>query len=749
MSAPNEHAEYTRVFARVFCAELDYVQSRRERLGLDTRPLVRERQRLHQILRELGDRDPDTNPDRDRDAPRVDVRPSSDAGLVGLALSGGGIRSATFNLGLLQALAKRGILRYCDYLSTVSGGGYIGSCLSSLLDNPDTSVEEANFPFRFERDKDPDERKEVKWLRRFSNYLAPDKSIFGWDVWRMIGMYLSGLVLTNVVPFSVGLLIAYGIHLIVVKVTAPLQLARMLLLGSLGVFGVMVIVRWLATLRNLGHAARRVREYVQAYLAAVVAFLGALSGLITLAYYLPAAKSEAYNLLHGVSLASLVGLLTGLVKSESKWVQRLLGGVFRIAWIAVLPVLFAELLRWLWITRAFETSVLGLPWPIVVSVLLLLVSLTINTNRISLHHFYRDRLSEAYIIKRVQKSDGPEPVETIVSNEPLTMARLHAHPNGAPYHLINVTLNVPDTRDRYLRGRGADLFVFSKLYGGAESTGYRRTDHYEKGETRLATAMAISGAAASPQMGTSTSPILTFLMTLLNVRLNRWMPNPRLKHAPMVTLWPYYFFKELLRKTKETDSLLNLSDGGHHENLGFYMLIMRGCRYIIASDAAADPDFAMKDLANLFRKVRIDFGVDVDMDLSGLRPGGGMRYTPQHYAVGKIRYPDGKKGVLVYIKSSLTGREPEDLLAYRRRNPSFPDESTADQFFDEPQFESYRKLGDLTGREVFSQEEVFATLKRKPDEEGFLDEFFQALERRYREFCARVGQEGQSKRASA
>src|SRR5215510_14152631 len=53
--------------------------------------------------------------------------------LIGLALSGGGIRSATTNLGILQALSRMGILKYVDYLSTVSGGGYIGSCLTSLL----------------------------------------------------------------------------------------------------------------------------------------------------------------------------------------------------------------------------------------------------------------------------------------------------------------------------------------------------------------------------------------------------------------------------------------------------------------------------------------------------------------------------------------------------------------------------------------------------------------------------------------
>lgn len=710
--AADEHPDYTRVFAEVFDAELEYIQSRRESVKLDQKPVVQERERLCQALK---------NPES-KHAPRLPVRPSSDAGLVGLALSGGGIRSATFNLGLLQALAKRGILRCCDYLSTVSGGGYIGSCFSSLLDNPEASVNENKFPFRFQRDEKADERKEVKWLRQHGNYLAPNQSFFGWDLWRMIGMYLSGLVLTNIVPFSLMILLAFVIYLIRGTGIEPIFLANILISISLIIFGVMVIARFVAGLFNLGFKWRQWRGYFLAYLAAPAAAAAALGVLIVLAVFLPEAKGKAFSLLDGVSLASAIGLIAGLFKSESKRVQRLLQFVFRIAWVALLPLLFAQLLRLLWATNAFQNAFqmelfglqMELPWLVVVALLLLVLSLFINTNRISLHHFYRDRLSEAYVINRDPESDA------IVSNEPLTLAGLHTHANGAPYQLINTTLNVPDSEDPYLIGRGTDFFVFSKLYCGGDSTGYRRTVKYDNGQTRLATALAISGAAASPQMGTSTSPILTFLMTLLNVRLNRWMPNPNLKHTPRFIFWPYYFVKELLGKGKETDRLLNLSDGGHHENLGIYPLIKRGCSLIIASDSAADPAFRMEDLANLLRKVRIDLGVDIEIDLRSLRQepqdprNPKIKNTPQHYAVGKIRYPRGPEGLLIYIKSSLTGREPEDLLAYRRRNPSFPDETTADQFFDEAQFESYRELGELTGEEVFSQEEVQTMLNQLP-----------------------------------
>ena len=77
--------------------------------------------------------------------------PSSHLGLAGLALSGGGIRSATFNLGVLQAFCKRGLFEQFDYLSTVSGGGYIGGTVSSLLANKDLRPAEPDFPLRHTR----------------------------------------------------------------------------------------------------------------------------------------------------------------------------------------------------------------------------------------------------------------------------------------------------------------------------------------------------------------------------------------------------------------------------------------------------------------------------------------------------------------------------------------------------------------------------------------------------------------------
>ena len=146
---------------------------------------------------------------------------------------------------------------------------------------------------------------------------------------------------------------------------------------------------------------------------------------------------------------------------------------------------------------------------------------------------------------------------------------------------------------------------------------------------------------------------------------------------------------------------VHLSDGAHFENLALYELVRRHCRYIIVSDCGADPEVTFEDFGNAVRRIREDFGVEIDIDLSPLMPDE-ARISKQHVAVGIISYdPRGDRkdnAILLYFKPTLTGDEPCDIAQYRTRNEDFPHESTGDQFYDEAQWESYRRLGEHAAR---------------------------------------------------
>jgi len=138
------------------------------------------------------------------------------ADLVGLAFSGGGIRSATFNLGVLQGLAAKRLLPVFDYLSTVSGGGYIGSWLVAWIRRRGwPEVQERLIPYR--RGKDREEQPEIAFLRNYSNYMTPRKGLFSADTWTLVTTYMRNLLL--------------NLLILMFALSAALVLPRLLILG--------------------------------------------------------------------------------------------------------------------------------------------------------------------------------------------------------------------------------------------------------------------------------------------------------------------------------------------------------------------------------------------------------------------------------------------------------------------------------------------------------------------------------------
>ncbi len=346
-----------------------------------------------------------------------------------------------------------------------------------------------------------------------------------------------------------------------------------------------------------------------------------------------------------------------------------------------------------------------------------------DPNALSLHGFYRARLVRAYL-----GATNPERIRDLLRNrEEVTEAkraddqRLQENQswrNGGPVHLISATLNLVGGSGIVPEQRVAEVFTLAPQYCGSARTGYRPTPLYAGGALTVGTAVAISGAAASPSMGRLTSTPLAMLMTFFNVRLGYWIANPEKSawRMPWTRLWLWHQLQEFFSQTTALRRFCFLSDGGHLENLGLYPLIRRRCRFIIVCDASADPQRKLDDLANAVRMVRADFACEIEFapgSLEAIRESvAGSQTSRCHSARATIRYADGSVGTLIYLKSSLTGDEPADVLAYARENLAFPHQTTADQFFDEAQFESYRRLGYHIAGEVFAALDPAAARQR-------------------------------------
>ncbi|HJQ30695.1 MAG TPA: patatin-like phospholipase family protein [Pyrinomonadaceae bacterium] len=288
-------------------------------------------------------------------------------------------------------------------------------------------------------------------------------------------------------------------------------------------------------------------------------------------------------------------------------------------------------------------------------------------------------------------------------------------------HVVNMTLNLVGGDRLAWQQRRAESFTSTPLHSGSLFVGYRRTREYGgRNGIKLGTAVAISGAAASSNMGYfSPSPFVTLVLTFFNARLGWWLGNPGVYGAdtfylshPRKALSP--IIDEAFGLTDDEHPYVLLSDGGHFENLGLYEMVLRRCRHIFVVDGSADPEGTYSDLGGAVRKIRIDLGVRIEFERPFPifpRPASEEDKEGQkggYVAVGRIYYGDadgdiyvpkaggGREplvGTLVYIKPAFYGTEPRDIYNYAKGNVTFPHESTADQFFDEPQFESHRALG--------------------------------------------------------
>jgi len=371
-------------------------------------------------------------------------------------------------------------------------------------------------------------------------------------------------------------------------------------------------------------------------------------------------------------------------------------------------------------------------WMMALAALAFVLQWRVDVNVFSLGPLYRNRLLRCYLGASRQSGRRPHAFTGFDRNDDLPLADLAGPATSTgptrpqrPYPIVNTAINLTTGQKLAWQQRKAGSFVFSPLYcgyqmpdeGGTRWSGrYCATQEYVSGPTRvvrrgsiaLSNAVTISGAAASPNAGYHSSPTVAFLLTVFSVRLGSWFQNPRRpevwrRPGPSHGLKP--LLSELFGMSNDRSDFVYLSDGGHFENLGIYELVRRRCRFIIACDAGCDPNSNFEDLGNAIRKCRIDLGVDIEIDTRALQPLGDQRLSQHYCALGVLRYdrinPTAGVGYILYIKAAMSGDEPQDVVQYRREHPEFPHQTTADQFFDEPQFESYRRLGLHIGDTLF------------------------------------------------
>jgi hypothetical protein len=798
---------------------------------------------------------------------------------VGLALSGGGIRSATFNLGVLQSLARLGILLRMDYLSTVSGGGYIGSCLSSLLshrrgrhggtprtgrgayvyrqgDTPYFGTTQPLFPFNPDATTQPalrefNGRDEVRHLRTHGDFIITRRWILSREVLRAVGNLLGG-IFYHLLIFTLFLVAFSGIYWGTVLLMTGSTLANIVQLPPAGYVLALLdwplsggVARWAlfwsvaigaaVTFASFfiaglvpyvlpervfyveGQSVEESREYTSLWAMFIVSLITAT--FVTWHYVARTGPRLSYLLLPlgvyvgGQATALLLHPFVSISKRFMRndrsrfaaakgifnyltaislvvvWIPYLaywvygagfslrtigswLGSVVAARFLVMIKGASAAVPATSWMGRLTSLSVglrnallavcvvvillggvvlvcaalIGLTPPGAAPVLLVFavgftalgffgaLGVALDFNSLSLHYFYRDRLAETYLQTFVPRADARRVGFQVPMRDDAEMPLTHVHGvahgeevaglpavTASPLHLVVTALNLTSSRDMARRDRKSDYFVFSRLHCGSETTGYMDSARYRSGETKLARAMTISGAAASSAMGSRTFLAQSFALTLLNVRLGQWIENPRYKDGRYAhrmeggVFWPHYLLREILGATNANRRLVNLSDGGHTgDNLGICPLLKRRCAIIVAGDAEADPTHTFGSLTEALRQIYIDENVVVDIDLDELRLDAATGRTRSHHALGVIHYPrvvdeTGREifppetGYLIVLKSSLVGNEPATVLNYRQENADFPHQTTGDQFFDDDQFESYRALGEAVAFTTFGK----------------------------------------------
>jgi hypothetical protein len=740
----------------------------------------------------------------------------------GLAISGGGIRSASFALGVMQTFlnekpgnardAEERCFDRFDYMSTVSGGGYIGSAVSWLkfhyrksgnwrrfLGASDLGTRSAEFHADKTAGVSGSSFTWLDFFRQHGYYLQPSSM----STMSLVGVALRGMLFTLSVYTAILALMLWALQVGGVLVPHdspqlwaehPQRLESWLLLLGLIVTGAFLLfgiaswlgsiptraVVWLGGLPPIGFVigaamvlglndgwslekeglywrwpvgaglllaacaclvllwwARSDREHMKSGMQVVhkwqyrvrILYQQVLGPLLTGLTLLLAVWSVpfVYGLIEtklggglsaGVSssVLGIIGAVYQFLIGRDKKVTSSTFSTLRILITATLLV-YGILLVAYWVVqqtahRGPSWGGVSVPLTAIIGLAGVLFGFLVNANYIGIGRMYRDRLMELFMPnteaielnqwKRAGNADQFDLVKLVDD----------AGDPQRPLHLVNCNVVMVGAKQDRFRGRGGDSFVLSARFSGSSATGWTRTSGLGDGHFTLATAVACSGAAASPHTGVAgrgitRNALVSLLLSLTNVRLGYWIRNPRTSGGRQ-KWWHKWLPPNLLAPgirqglfgsgTTEESFFIELTDGGHFDNTGLYELVRRRVKIIVLSQGSCDLNYTKDDLANAIERVRVDFGVHIrftnetyPLDALSCEMG---QCVKRGWALGTIKYPGtDKQGILLYLQASPIAGMNADTQSYWKRNVDFPNQTTADQFFDEEQLEAYRELG--------------------------------------------------------
>jgi hypothetical protein len=656
---------------------------------------------------------------------------------VGICVSGGGLRAASFGLGALQALQQeRGLLRgsgSARFLSAVSGGSYIAgaytllNCSSKFQSEGGEAGAVGTAPGSGVASPFAPGSPESDHLRRHSRYMLEDggavlSAKFGFRIVANLVAVLALLGFAGVYLGSVAFAIRSHFPSALDSPDGIVWLQW--------VMGVACAASLAYMFRQTGLDAIRPGTSVWVrggfVLALAVGLLGSCSLVVRLEA-VPLLRSPQWALDHAGQLAAGLGVLVLVVGAVAllshrfhhvAFLQRLTRFGNGLLTLRLLQAIGVLVVSWWAVAVYDQVGPNRSPAWVAPAVLFFLAApkfVSIIVDRISPHYVYRDLLNRCFSVIRVgRKAERPHDPRGVK----LSDLAPPGGPGSFPELMICAAVNVSDIGATPAGSNVLSLiFTPHRMSIPAIEGADLPVDLLERLERplglpngwgpalNLSSAVAMTGAAVSPAMGRKTRSDLRALFAALNIRLGVWLPNLLKEEVrrkigvrdPKIRVGTTELVKELFGFHSERWDEIYVTDGGHYDNLGLVELLRKRCEEIWCIDASGDRPGRATALAEAILTASGELGAQVDIDLDAFAP------TPDSPAAaptvhsthvsGRVTYADGSTARLTVVKLGICATTPSALKEYRRTDRRFPYHSTLKQVYRANRFDAYRQLG--------------------------------------------------------